>query len=365
VKSLRNVSREALGVDVEHLVTFSLAPEQNGYTPVRSRALFDRVHEALAAMPGVTGVAESTVPLLAGSNWGSDVSVEGFVRGPDTEADARFTQVSPDFFRAVGVSLRTGREFTEGDGPGRPRVAIVNEAFAKRFGLGTAAVGRRMSTGNSNKLDIEIVGVVPNLKYSAVKDSVPPVFYLPVRQDTTSGFVTFYARTTLPPEQVLRAVPSVVRQFDANLPVVDLKSMPQQVRENTFLDRMISTLTAAFATLATLLAAVGLYGVLAYTVAQRTREIGVRIALGADTGRVHRLVLGQMGRMLVVGALVGGVAAVGLGRAAASLLWGLKGHDPLVLGVSATVLALVALGAGWIPARRAARVEPMRALRYD
>jgi ABC-type antimicrobial peptide transport system permease subunit len=222
-----------------------------------------------------------------------------------------------------------------------------------------------MSTGNSNKLDIEIVGVVPNLKYSAVKDSVPPVFYLPVRQDTTSGFVTFYARTTLPPEQVLRAVPSVVRQFDANLPVVDLKSMPQQVRENTFLDRMISTLTAAFATLATLLAAVGLYGVLAYTVAQRTREIGVRMALGAGTADVRRLVLRQVGGMLAAGGVIGLVGALALGRVAASLLFGLQGHDPTVLASSAVVLGLVALAAGWLPARGASRVNPVSALRHD
>ncbi|HZF69127.1 MAG TPA: ABC transporter permease [Gemmatirosa sp.] len=365
ITSLRNVSREALGLDLDRVVTFALSPERNGYDRARSRALFDRVHEQLAATPGVTGVAESLVPLLSGSNWGTDVSVEGFQKGPDTDANARFTEVSPGFFRALDVPLHAGREFTAADEVGTPKVAIVNEAFVRKFNLGPRPVGKRIGVDGKDKLDIEIVGVAPDTKYSEVKQKTPALFFTPVRQDTSVGSVSYYVRTTLRPEQLLRTIPAVVKGLDPNLPVENMKTMPQQVRDNTFLDRMISTLSAAFATLATLLAAVGLYGVLAYTVAQRTREIGVRIALGADTRRVHRLVLGQMGRMLVVGALVGGVAAVGLGRAAASLLWGLKGHDPLVLGASAGVLAFVALGAGWIPARRAARVEPMRALRYD
>jgi ABC-type antimicrobial peptide transport system permease subunit len=272
------------------------------------------------------------------------VYVEGFQRGPDTDANARFTEVSPGFFRALDVPLHAGREFTADDEVGTPKVAIVNEAFVRKFNLGRQPVGKRMGVDGKDKLDVEIVGVVPDTKYSEVKQKAPALFFAPVRQDTSVGAVTYYVRTSLRPEQLLRTIPGVVKAIDPNLPVENLKTMPQQVRDNTFLDRMISTLSAAFATLATLLAAVGLYGVLAYTVAQRTREIGVRIALGADTRRVHRLVLGQMGRMLVVGALLGGIAAVGLGRAAASLLWGLKGHDPLVLGASATVLAVVATG---------------------
>jgi len=191
------------------------------------------------------------------------------------------------------------------------------------------------------------------------------VFYLPVRQDTTAGAVTFYARTRVGADPVLRAIPGLVRRLDPTLPVVGLKSMPQQVRDNTFLDRMISTLAASFATLATVLAAVGLYGVLAYTVAQRRREIGVRMALGASGGQVRALVLRRVGRMLAVGGAIGLLAALALGRAAASLLFGLRGHDPVVLGAAAAVLTLVALAAGWVPARGAARVDPMVALRND
>jgi len=177
--------------------------------------------------------------------------------------------------------------------------------------------------------------------------------------------LTDYIRTSLPPEQMLAAVPKAVAAIDPNLPVKDVRTLPQQVRENVFLDRFISVLSAAFAGLATLLAAVGLYGVLAYTVAQRTREIGLRMALGAAPGRVRAMILGQLGMMTAIGGTIGLAAAVGLARLAQSMLYELHGSDPIVLSVAAVTLSLVALGAGFIPAHRASRVDPMRALRYE
>jgi ABC-type antimicrobial peptide transport system permease subunit len=179
------------------------------------------------------------------------------------------------------------------------------------------------------------------------------------------GALNFYVRTQLPTEQIVRAIRDVVRRTDPNLPIEELKTLTQQVRENVFLDRMISTTSAAFALLATLLAAVGLYGVLAYSVAQRTREIGVRMALGADTGRVRGMVLRQVGVMTLIGGAIGMAGAFALGRAAKSLLYQLEGHDPVVFAVAAVVLTLVALGAGFLPALRASRVDPMHALRYE
>ena len=365
VRSLVNVAREELGIEAEQVVTFAVSPELNGYGPARSAALFERLQAELAATPGITGVALARVPILSGDNWGNDVSVEGFRRDPDTDANARMNQVSPEYFRTLGVPLLRGRAFTEADRPGAPRVAIVNEAFTRKFGLGRDAVGKRMAVGREEDLDIQIVGVVRDAKYSEVKGEVPPVYFTPWRQDTTVGALAVYVRGALPAATVLRLVPGVVRRLDPDLPLERLRTLTEQVRENTFLDRLVSTMSAGFATLATLLAAVGLYGVLAYTVAQRTREIGVRMALGADAGHVRGIVLRQVGVMALVGGAIGLAGALGLGRAARSLLYGLEGHDlPTIVGAT-LVLGLVALGAGWIPARRAARTDPVQALRYE
>jgi ABC-type antimicrobial peptide transport system permease subunit len=194
---------------------------------------------------------------------------------------------------------------------------------------------------------------------------VPPVFFRPYKQDSTIGAANFYVRSALSPEQLLRTIPAVMKRLDPTLPVEGLKTLPQQVKENTFLDRMISILSASFAVLATLLAAVGLYGVLAYTVAQRTREIGVRMALGADGRQVRGLVLRQVATMTAVGGVIGVAAAIALGTAARSLLFGLAGWDPIAVGLAALLLAAVARGAGYVPARRASKVEPTRALRYE
>jgi predicted permease len=366
IKSLRNVSRVDLGLRADSVVKFGISPERNGYSRSRSRALFLRVEEELARIPGVTGVTAARVPLIAGSNWGSDVSVQGFERGPDTDANSRFNQVSAGYFRTLGMPLLAGREFTRADDAGGPRVAVVNEAFAKKFKLGREAVGKRMGFGrHSDSMNLEIVGLVRNAKYSEVKQEVPPLFFTPYLQDTTIGALNFYVRTSVGTTQLLRVIPSVIASLDPNLPVEELKTLPQQIRENVFLDRMISMLSAAFAALATLLAAVGLYGVLAYTVAQRTREIGVRMALGADQARVRAMVLRQVGVMTLIGCLIGVAAALGIGRAASSLLFELKGNDPLVISIATVLLAIVALGAGYIPARRASQVEPMQALRYE
>jgi predicted permease len=294
--------------------------------------------------------------------------VEGFEYAPDVDINSRYNEVGAGYFSTLGIPLLAGREFTLSDAANAPQVAVVNEVFTNKFGLnGREAVGKWMSTrgGVTSDLDIQIVGVIGGAKYSEVKRETPPLFFTPYRQDTRVGSITFYARTAVEPAQVLRAIPGVIRQLDPNLPVEDLKTLEAQVKENVMLDRLISTLSAAFAVLATLLAAVGLYGVLAYTVAQRTREFGLRMALGADGSRVRGMVLRHVGRLTAIGATVGLVAALGLGRAAQSLLFELEGHDPMVVTVVVVLLAGVALGAGYVPALRASRVDPMKALRYE
>ena len=365
VRSLANVSRVNLGIQVENVVAFSLAPERNGYSRDRSRQFLLRVEETLAAQPGVTGVTSALVGLLQGNSWGNDVEVQGWKSGPDVDSNSRMNQVGAGYFKTLGIPLVSGREFTAQDRVGTPQVAIVNEAFAKKFKLGRDAVGKRMDLSGSTDLKLEIVGLAKDAKYSDVKNEVPPVYFTPWAQDSTTATLDFYVRTAGDPSQLVRAIPKVIAQLDPQLPVQDLKTLSAQVRENVYLDRMISTLSAAFAALATLLAAVGLYGVLAYTVAQRTREIGVRMALGADAGRVRTMVLRQVGRMTIIGGVVGIIGALALERTARSLLFGLEGHDPLVVIGAAVVLAIVALGAGYLPARRASKIHPMQALRYE
>jgi len=364
VKSLSNVSRVDLGIKVDNVIVFGVSPGLNGYTPERSKAFYERLEEELGSIPGATGVAMARIALLAGNNSGTNVSVEGFTSGPDTDTDSNYNEIGPGYFQTLGVPLLAGREFTPADSEAAAKVAIVNEAFAKKFNLGRDAVGKHMARGKG-KLDVEIVGLAQNAKYSEVKQQVPPLFFNPYRQSGRVGSMHIYVRGAGDPATILRSVPSVVARLDPNLPIEDLKTMPQQVRDNVFLDRMISTLSAAFAFLATLLASVGLYGVLAYTVSQRTREIGLRMALGADGARVRRMILKQVGWMTLVGVIVGVIGAYYLGKAAASLLFELQPYDPIVIASSVVLLTLVALGAGYIPAYRASRVHPMQALRYE
>jgi predicted permease len=365
IKSLANVSRVDLGLVIDNVVTFTVSPIRNGYDSTRSKAFFARVEEEFAALPGVSGVTSASVPLLSGSNWGNSVRVQGFQDGPDVDDGSSVNSIGPDYFKTFGVTLLAGREFTPADDRGRPPVVIVNESFAKKFGLGRDAVGKRMTTNDTGPLDMEIVGLVQDAKYSSVKDSIPPQFFTPYRQDRNPGRLNFYVKTSGDPVQLLRAIPAVIKRLDADLPIEELKTMPQQVRENTFLDRMISILSASFAFVATLLAAIGLYGVLAYSVAQRTREIGVRMALGASGGSVRTMVLRQVAIMTVIGGVVGLVGAVALGRFAQQLMYRLQSNDPLVMVAASALLALVALAAGYLPALKASRVDPMQALRYE
>jgi predicted permease len=369
VKSLLNIRRVDLGFKVDRVATFGLSPDLNGYSFDRTRLFFPRLEDELRAAPGVTAVTVSNVLILAGHNRARDVAVQGFKAGPDTDSNSRYNRVGPGYFSALGIPLIAGREFTDADTVNSEKVAVVNQTFAKKFGLGNDAVGKFMGwapgQGYRSTLDTTIVGVVEDAKYSEVRQKVPPQFFVPYRQDKEPGGMHVYVRTSGDIAQAASAITAVVKRLDPNLPIEALETLPEQVRNNTFLDRMMTTLSAAFALLATLLAAIGLYGVLAYTVAQRTREIGLRMALGAAPGRVRGMVLRQVAIMTLVGVLVGLVGALGVGKGAQSILFQMTGADPAVLALSAGALALVALCAGFIPAHRASRVDPMRALKYE
>ena len=368
LKSLWKVKRVDLGVRVENLVTFSVTPEQSGYDSVRTRALYTRIEEELAALPGASAVTSAMVPLIAGSNWNNTVKVEGFKADENNNnSSASLNAVGSGHFRAIGVPLLTGREFTDADDARAAKVAIVNETFAKHFGLGANPVGKRMALGSSDTLplDIEIVGLVRDMKYSSVKREIPPVYFTPHRQARRVSSMYYYVRTGSDPAAMLRSMAAVVQRLDPMLPVENLRTMREEIRLNTSEDQMITTLAASFALLATLLASIGLYGVLAYSVAQRTREIGVRMALGADAGEVRLLVLRQVGMMVVIGGVIGLAGALALSKGAQSMLYQMSGADPVVMTSSVVLLALVALAAGYVPALRASRVDPMQALRYE
>ena len=366
-KSLFNVSRVDLGLKADHMVLFSIAPELNSYNTERTRQLFERIEDEMGALPGVTGIVAAIVPVIAGDNWGNSLAVEGFEAGPDTNTNASFNGVGPGYFRTMGIPLMIGREFTRADAAGTPKVAIVNQAFARKFNLGDNPIGKRFGIGGGpgTKLAFEIVGMVQDAKYSEVKQQAPPQYFTPYRQEERLGYAYFYIRTATPPEQMLSTIPAAMRKIDSTLPLDDVKTMERQIQESVGEDRVISTLSFGFAVLATILAAIGLYGVLAYTVAQRTREFGLRMALGADGASVRGLVMGQVIRMAIIGGAIGMAVAIGVGRAAKSLLFEMTGYDPVVLTVATVALAFVALGAGFLPALRASKIDPMTALRYE
>jgi predicted permease len=361
-KSLANIAGEDLGMRVESLAVMAIAPARRGYDDARATALYDRLEQELAGLPGVTAVATSQVPLLANSDWSSNVSVEGFASSAD-DTSTSYNRIGVGFFDTLGIPLLAGRDFALTDNEGAAKVAIVNRSFVERYGLPDNPVGRRMAVGSSEQLDIEIVGLVADSKYNDVRRRPVPLFFLPRRQDSALT-MNFYVRSALPPETLLPQLAAAVARLDPDLPVAP-RTLPQDIAMTIVTERAVGVLSAAFALLSTLLAALGLYGLLSYTLSQRTREIGLRLALGAAPRRLAAMLLGQVGRMTVVGGLIGFAIAFAAGRAAQSLLFGLESHDPVVFAAAAGVLGLVALASGAVPARRASRIDPMTALRHD
>jgi putative ABC transport system permease protein len=365
LQSLANLGRVELGMRPERVATFSISPTLNGYSPERSAVLFERLERELAALPGVNDAAASMVPILSDNEWGSNISLKGREDANPDDMSVAYNYVGPEYLDTLGMQRLTGRDFALTDAAGTAKVAIVNREFAERFGLGPDPVGQRMAFGDQDELDIEIVGMVENSKYSDVREATKPQVFAPWRQRSGQGAMNFYVATSLPPESLLPQIRALVAQADPNLPVEGLQTLPQQIDQLLTNDRFVGSLASAFALLSTLLAALGLYGVLSYTLAQRMREIGLRLALGAAPTRLKRMVFGQVGRMTLIGGIVGLMIALALGRVAQALLYGLAGHDPAVLAGAALLLAVVAFGTGWWPARRASRIDPSEALRHE
>jgi predicted permease len=362
-QSLANLARADLGMNVSSVVTFTVSPRRNGYSDAQAMQFYAALERDLASEPGITNVASSMVPLMTSWNWGKNVKVEG--RELDRAASlVPENDVSPGFFRTLSIPLLQGRDFTAADASGAPRVAIVNEAFVRKFHLENGAVGKRLGL-DAEEPEIEVVGVVGDAKYSEVRVDAPPQVILPRLQNDNIAALSFYVRAALPADVVMSAIKRVVAAADPNLPVTDLGPMSEDVKTNIGVDRIVAILAAAFAALATLLAATGLYSVLAYNVTQRTRELGLRLALGATAGGLRRLVLRQIAKIALIGMPIGLALGIVLGQGARSLLFGLSSYDPVVLGGAVAVLAGVVLAAGYFPARRASTVAPMEALRHE
>jgi predicted permease len=365
--SLLNLSRQDLGVRPDHVLQFSISPELVGYTPAQSIVLVERMRKSFESLPGVRAVSASEIPMLANSNSSSNITVQGYKEQENEDMNVNQNWVGPNFLAAMGAPLMSGREINESDTATAPNVAVVNEKFAHRFFAGRDPIGQHFGFGGGDNvhLDVEIVGVVKDSKNVDLRQAVDPYVLVPFSHSSHFGNATFYVRSNQDPVSLSTAVRKTVQDYDGKLSVFGLRTLTAQLDAITFTDRLVTYFSLALGLLASLLAAVGLYGVMAYVVARRTREIGIRMALGATQRNVAGMVLHEIAGIAAVGLVIGLTAAYAIGRVLESLLFGVKASDPFVFVAATGLLIIVAMLAGWLPARKAANVDPMVALRYE
>ena len=363
-RSLYNLKSLDPGFRSAGILTFSLDPALNGYDRARAGQFYEQYQERLAAIPGVQSVAFADSLLLGGDRNMATVNIEGYQSKEREDMNPDLSIVSPGFFSTLGVPVLAGRDFSPADKEGAPKVGLINEEMARYFFGHESPLGRHFAIGRDQP-DIEIVGVVKDGKTENLRAPLRRRFYLPYLQFREIGQQTVYLRVAGSSAAALDAARRETSKLDANLPIFGIKSLRAQADESLFIERMVAILSCAFGFLASLLAAIGLYGVMAYMVSSRTREIGIRVALGATRHNVLGIVLREVAVLSVIGMVIAVPVAVGLGRFVNSLLYGVASTDPLTISVAVAITACVALLAGYSPAARAARVDPIMALRYE
>jgi predicted permease len=360
-RTLMNLNNSHLDFRPDNILLFEIQPPRTRYKAPKDIALYRQLEERLAAVPGVSSVTLSEEPLVAGMVSQTDFKLRG---QHDSESKSAYVNsVGQDFFTTMGIPLLAGRSFQESDTETSRLVGIINRELAKEAFPNTDPIGKIFI--NDDK-QIEIIGVSEDTKYNSLRNDPPPTFYLPYRQQTNGEqSMTYEVSTRMKPEAIAPALRNAVASVDRNLPLLNIRTQSEQIADTTKEDRIFASLTGGFGILALVLACIGIYGIMAYSVSRRISEIGIRMALGAQAGQVLRIVMREASWLAVIGVIAGLGGALALGRLIASMLFGLKAYDPATLASAAALLIAVALAASWIPARRAARINPIQALRHE
>ncbi len=364
VRSLQNLKTTRTGVMLDNLVTFQLSPALSGYDEIRAHLLEQQLLDRLRSSPGVTSAALAAVPILAGDEWDNRTMVEGHRAADGEDMQAFVNSLSPGYFETMRIPILEGRDFKPGDAGEESTVAIVNQRFAEHFFPGESALGRHLGFGGGpdTKLRMEIVGVAADSLYDGPREGVRRQVFIP---NWGKSSVVCYVRTATASSAAFALARRLLKQLDPTMPVYQMKTVEGQLDETLLTDRLIAMLSAGFGLLATLLASIGLYGVMAFVVAQRRKELGIRLALGARPGALIWLVMREVMLLLAIGLAIGIPAAMALGQYVAAELYGIQARDPLIATSTVLLLTIVSAAAGLIPAQRAGRLDPMLALRTE